>query len=283
MFYKLFRKFNYFKFLFTKSSDYHSFISVESNSFLIITIAFNNSEFIQYQILLLKRYLQDNFCHCVVDNSSELKQRAEIKKSCISYGVSYYSVPPNPYKSTKSHGAAMHWAYFQLIKRFHFRYFGFLDHDIFPIADFSLMNKMDQGIYGRVIHAYHKDGYQKTRSVQVPYWSLWAGFCFFESEKIKANFPWSFNFFSQHFHGGFFLDTGGGLWNLLYSKMDYPSHSASFEEVEIDKFLNKGKQQERFEILDECWLHFVSLSNWRSISDLNLKKEKLISFLKAYL
>lgn len=177
----------------------------------------------------------------------------------------------------------MHWAYFQLIKKSSFRYFGFLDHDIFPIAEFCLKDKLKQGIFGRVIHAYHLNGYQENRTDQVPYWSLWAGFCFFESNRIKVSFPWTFNFFSKHFPGGYFLDTGGGLWNLLYSKLDYPSNSASFEEVEIDKFFGDGNQHEKFEILDGSWVHFVSLSNWRTISDLESKKGKMVKYHKTYL
>lgn len=280
---KLFRKLNYFRFLYTKSVDFDCYFSEQRNRCLVITIAFNNSEFIHYQILLLKKYFRDEFSHCIVDNSSDLKQKSEIKNRCIANRISYCSVPPNPYKNTKSHGAAMHWAYFQLIKKFPFQYFGFLDHDIFPIADFCLKDKLDQGIYGRVIHAYHENGYQEIRTDQIPYWSLWAGFCFFESTRIKAYFPWTFNFFSKHFPGGYFLDTGGGLWNQLYSKLDYPSKSASFEEVEIDKFFGDGNQQEKFEILDGRWVHFVSLSNWRTISDLESKKEKLTRYLQTYL
>jgi hypothetical protein len=280
---KLFRKLKYFRFLYTKSVDFQSCFSEDRNRCLLITIAFNNSEFIHYQILLLKKYFRDEFSHCIVDNSSDGNQKSAIKNCCISNDVSYYDVPPNPYKNTKSHGAAMHWAYFQLIKKFSFRYFGFLDHDIFPIAEFCLKDKLEQGIFGRVIHAYHEKGYQEIATDEVPYWSLWAGLCFFESARLKACFPWTFNFFSKHFPEGYFLDTGGGLWNLLYSKLNYPSNSASFEEVEIDKFFGDGNQQEKFEILDRSWVHFVSLSNWRTISDLESKKRKMIEYLETYL
>lgn len=283
MFHKFLKKLSYFKFIFTKSADFLFFSSLEPKDLLLITIAYNNSEFVKYQILLLKKYLKDDFFHCIVDNSSDVEEKDKIKNQCLSHSISYYSVPNNPYKNTKSHGAAMHWSYFQLIKKSSYRYFGFLDHDIFPTADFSIMSKLNQGFYGRVIHAYHKNGYQKVISKEAPYWSLWAGYCFFESNIIKANFPWVFNFFSRHFPGGYFLDTGGGLWDHLYSKLDYPSHSASFEEIEIDKLSGNVNQQERFEILDKYWIHFVSLSNWRSIRDLDFKKKKLIELLNAYI
>lgn len=280
---KFFRKIIYFKFLFTKSNVHVNILDGNNAGCLLLTIAFNNSEFITYQFLLLKKYFKDDFSHCIVDNSSDSFQKNAIKTICIENGISYYSVPSNPYKGTKSHGAAMHWAYFQIVKKTTFNYIGFLDHDIFPIADFSLTDKFDQGIYGRVIHAYHEKGYQEIHTGEVPYWSLWAGFCFFESDKINSNIPWSFNFFSKHFPGGYFLDTGGGLWDMLYSKLDYPSRSASFEEVAFDNFFSDGNLHDKFEILSKSWVHFVSLSNWRTITDLDLKKEKLIKLLKTYL
>lgn len=280
---KLFRKIKYFKFIYTKSRDRLDFFSDREAELLIITIAFNNSEFIKHQIQLIKKYIEGDFVHCVIDNSSELKFRKKIKEVCLESSISYYSIPENPYRNNKSHAAAMHWAFFQIIKNYPCVKFGFLDHDIFPITNFSFSGRFKYGIYGRVIHSYFQGGYNLDYSKNIPYWSLWAGFCFFEKKVIKGGFPWSFNFFSKHFKGGFFLDTGGGLWSSLYSKMDYPGDLVIYQKKYYDNMETEEMQNQSFEILDDAWIHFVSLSNWRETRDLEWKKHKLIDFLSEHI
>lgn len=45
----------------------------------IITIAFNNAKMIEYQILLIKKYLKDSHTHIIADNSNNLNFRQEIR------------------------------------------------------------------------------------------------------------------------------------------------------------------------------------------------------------
>ena len=40
-----------------------------------------------------------------------------------------------------SNGAAMNYVYYHYIKKSRSRYFGFLDHDVFPIHDFSILDQ----------------------------------------------------------------------------------------------------------------------------------------------
>ena len=250
------------------------------NSVLILTIAYNDDSLIETQINLIKKNFKDPYVHFVVDNSSDLGIRTSILKICQTHHTGYVSVPTNPYSNTKSHGAAMHWAYFQLVKKMKFNYFGFLDHDIFPVAGFSVLSKIQNGIYGRVMHAYFPNGYLNKVSSEVPYWSLWAGFCFFEKQLVRGPFPWSLNFFSKHFKNGYFLDTGGGLWNKVYSQITYPGELANYRLEKDNDSASSEIQDSSFEILDDAWIHFVSLSNWREIQNLNGKKARLTEFLK---
>lgn len=275
-----------------KKITYWSFISsapvtqIRINSerpieLLVLTIAFNEVSLIEQQIALLKKYLKDPFDHIIVDNSSDLSARQSILEICQTQGVGYAGVPhSNPYRENKSHAAAMHWGYCQLVRTSKAKVFGFLDHDIFPIRSYSILEKLKNGIYGRVMHAYSKDSYQEQISQEIPYWSLWAGFCFFEKNLVKGSFPWRFNFFSKHFPDGYFLDTGGGLWNKLYSKIPYPGSLASYEVKQISD-QGEGIQNQNIEMIDGSWIHFVSLSNWRKISAFERKKEIFQEFLKA--
>jgi len=280
---KIFKKLRYWRFIYSPALKENKPESLSSDATLLLTIAYNEASFIEQQIFLLKKYFMDPFCHIVVDNSTDPSIRKAIERICQANQVGYAAVPKNPYSNNKSHAAAMHWAYFQLVKDSKFRQFGFLDHDIFPIAPFSLQSKMKQGIYGKVMHSYSHSGYQKTYSPEVPYWALWAGFCFFDRDLFYGKFPWSLNFFSKHFKGGYFLDTGGGLWNCLYSHLEFPGEMASYKVQEFSDKPGEGIQNQSFEILDDFWIHFVSLSNWRTIADFEHKKKKLTEMLNAAL
>jgi hypothetical protein len=279
---KIIRKLRYWRFICSGALNEIKQVALLSDATLLLTIAFNEVLLIERQIVLLRRNFTDSFVHVVVDNSTDPEVRRSIKRICRTNKVLYAGVPKNPYSNTKSHAAAMHWAYFQLVKDSKFLRFGFLDHDIFPLAPYSLQSKMRQGIYGRVMHSYFSSGYHSSYSPEVPYWSLWAGFCFFDRELFYGRFPWSLNFFSKHFKDGNFLDTGGGLWDCLFSKMEYPGELASYQIRQISEEAGKEIQNQSFEILDDSWIHFVSLSNWRSITDLDSKKELFLKILTAH-
>lgn len=281
LFSTIFKKLRYWKFILGNPLVPIPVSSPSPSGLLLLTIAFNEASLIEQQIVLLKKYLQDPFDHIIVDNSSDMRVRHSIREICQTQGVGYAGVPlSNPYRENKSHAAAMHWAYYQLVRNSKIQVVGFLDHDIFPLSSYSIKDKLRNGIYGRVMHSYSKNCYQQQVSPEIPYWSLWAGFCFFEKSLLKGPFPWSFNFFSRHFPGGYFLDTAGGLWNPLYSKMPYPDHLASYEVKQISD-QGEGIQNQSFEVLDDSWIHFVSLSNWREIRDFTGKKEKLTEILST--
>lgn len=275
---KYIKNLHYYRYLYTKGTD-ETFFPASKCQVLLLTVAFNNTEFVDLQISLLKKYFEDDFTHCVIDNSTQLSLRKEIKEVCLQHGVSYFGAPKSPFLDQKSHGAAMHWALYNVVRKSKPLFFGFLDHDIFPFKPFSLSGKFHQGIYGRVVNSYTKGGYLEERTKNAPYWSLWAGYCFFEYNRFKKMLPWDLNFLSKHFSGGYFLDTGGGLWDKIYSKTDYPGSLASYRQLRIDSLEGDGDQNQNFEIFDEAWIHFVSLSNWREIKDLKEKKEKLTEIL----
>lgn len=277
---KLLRNISYYRYIFSKSKDEY-ILPVPDGHILILTVAFNNVEFVELQISLLKKFLQDEFSHCIVDNSTIPSVRQELKAICIKYKVGYVGLPKGPFSDHKSHGAAMHWAFVQVVRRIKPRLFAFLDHDIFPYRNYQVSGKFHQGVFGRVVNSYIRGGgYLDERTDNAPYWSLWAGFCFFDFARFKRLNPWNVNFSSKHFFGGYFLDTGGGLWDSIYSKTDYPGNLASFRKVKWNSQPGDGDQNDSFEIFDEAWIHFVSLSNWRSIQNLERKKENLLDLLQ---
>ncbi|GMQ29570.1 hypothetical protein [Algoriphagus confluentis] len=273
----LFRNLQYYRFLFEKSTDLIYF-PIKNNHILLLTVAYNNVEFVELQINLLRKYFKEDFIHCVVDNSTSLSVRNELKEICKSNWVLYYGVPKTPFSDHKSHGAAMHWAFVNVVRKIKPPIFGYLDHDIFPFKSFEISGKLFQGVYGRVVNSYIKGGgYMEERTKDVPYWSIWAGYCFFDFSLFKGLFPWHFNFLSKHFQKKYYLDTGGGLWDSVYSKTKYPGILATYRKLKIDELEGQGDQNGNFEIFDESLIHFVSLSNWRAISDIEKKKEILLA------
>jgi len=127
------RKLRYWRFIYSPALKENKPESLSSDATLLLTIAYNEASFIEQQIFLLKKYFTDPFCHIVVDNSTDPSIRKAIERICQANQVGYAAVPKNPYSNTKSHAAAMHWAYFQLVKTV-----SFCDLDFWIMISFRL-------------------------------------------------------------------------------------------------------------------------------------------------
>ena len=272
---------NYFIFL-NKSSKNQSknlLLLDRSNSEIdIVTIAFNNPLIIDYQIQLLRKNITDKFTHIIADNSNDVKIRMTISNLCKSYNVDYVSIPFNNYFRNKSHGAAMHWVYKNVLKKRNNLYFGFIDHDIFPTNPYSIIERMRNDIYGRVIHSYLPNGYNEKITEEYPYWSLWAGFYFLKARLLYNEDVYGYNFNPKSFQKGSFLDTGGGLWDVLMSKIPYPEQLAMYSAVKFRESEISNVKTDYFEKIDD-WVHFVNISNWYATPNVDEKNDFVISFL----
>jgi hypothetical protein len=273
----LYSKLNYFLFLNKSSKNYDKRIlqhNAKESKIDIVTIAYNNSMVIEYQILLLRKYLTDDFTHIVADNSSDQEIRNEIYEICKKLEVSYVCIPKNNLKRNKSHGAAMHWVYKNILRKRDNEYFGFIDHDIFPSKPYSIIEKMQKKIYGRVIHASYSDNFLEEH----PYWSLWAGFYFLKSDLLYNENIYKFDFNPKYFDGDFYLDTGGGLWSPLMSKLPYPGELVKLSRVKFRDSEDSKIQTDYYELLDD-WVHFVNISDWYKTPNLDQK----INFIENFL
>lgn len=248
----------------------------------LVTIAFNNPLMIEYQIQLLRKNITDKFTHIIADNSTDDSIRKTISELCKSYQVEYVSIPVNNYFRNKSHGAAMHWVYKNVVKKRNNLYFGFLDHDIFPTEPYSILSRMKNNIYGRVIHSYMPNGYNDKISSEFPYWSLWAGFYFLKSDLIYNENVYGFNFDPKSFQKGSYLDTGGGLWNVFMSKMPYPGELATYSAVKFRESEVSNIKTDYYEKVDN-WVHFVNISNWYSTPNAKEKNDFIVKLLSELL
>lgn len=234
-------------------------IVLNNCNFLIMVIAFNTSELIKLQHKELKKHLKEGFDYLVVDNSSDKNTSQDLYRFCKSENISYVKVPKNPLtgiRASGSHGVALNWCYKNIIQKYKPRFFGFLDHDVFPIKETILTEKITSGFYGII------------RERKEPFWYLWPGFSFFEYEKIQ-NFK--VNFFPYHAgeNGEIFLDTGGSNYNSIYKKIGKESirrASSRLINRETNKDFIKGEDSSQvFEIIDNAWLHLRQIA-WRKES-----------------
>jgi hypothetical protein len=171
---------------------------------VLVTIAFGDPKLVAWQTSLLRHYVP-HALHVIVDNSSSDEIADEICRIAVGTGIAYLRVPPNPWSghaASRSHGIALNWTWQNVIRAGEPEAFGFLDHDIFPTAvDDPFAPLAGQDLYGVVRQA-------------GPRWFLWAGFCMFRFALVKDR---ALDFGQDWFIG---LDTGGGNWRTLYSKID---------------------------------------------------------------
>lgn len=230
---------------------------------IVTTIAFNNPEVISFQIKLMRKYFTDKHVHFILDNSNVPERAKEIEQLCLENEIPYlgFCSPLYLNSGSLSHALALNWAYKQIIKRFKPHYFGFIDHDIYPVSAFSLTRQLaNQTCYGHL---------QQRGKI----WYLWAGFCFFVTNSLPEELD-----FSPGNLNGVNVDTGGQLLKGYYErfnpdKLNFPSHKYGQ--------LRDGKiaQSDQYEQIGD-WIHTFNGSYWMAVE----KKESLIwQVLQPYL
>ncbi len=237
----------------------HTSRTVPKTNFLIVTIAFNNKDILETQYSYLQENLEDTFDYCIADNSSDKNKAEGIKQFCTKNNISYIKIPANPLtgvRASGSHGVALNWVYRNIIKKYKPTYFGFLDHDIFPLEKTNIIRKMRGGYYGII------------RMRHAPYWYFWPGFSFFEYDKFKK---YCFDFAPYHAgkNGLTFLDTGGANYYTISRKIDrsvLAEAASTLIDLSTGKEWIRGTDTRRtFELIDKSWLHMRQIS-WREES-----------------
>ncbi|MBC7865106.1 MAG: hypothetical protein IAF38_19180 [Bacteroidia bacterium] len=232
-------------------------------SFLIITITFSNNNVVRNQVQLMDKYIEDKFTHLILDNSDIEAESKKIKETAAKFNRPYIRLTGNPHgRGSNSHGLALNWAYQQLVLRFRPAYFGFLDHDIYPVKTEKIIPMLDQqSIFGHL---------QERK----PYWYLWPGLCFF---KMTELFSASSNLAAGQIES-INLDTGGMLYKSVYSKLNFkdiffpPQHYERLREGNLT-------QSDQVEYIGN-WIHSFNGSYWIKIKD---KENELQNLINKYL
>lgn len=208
---------------------------------VLVTIAFADVNAARWQIALVRHYVP-GVVHVVVDNSPNDETAARVRHVAEAEGAFYLQLPRNPWTGkapSRSHGLALNWTWHNLIRPAAPAAFGFIDDDLFPTAaDDPFAPLATQDCYGQVRRIGSR-------------WFLWAGFCMFRFDKV-ADLPLDFG--QDWFLG---LDTGGGNWEPLYSRIDLAAIAEAetrFVPFRPDLAVEEGPLQ-----WVGTWLHEVGL------------------------
>ena len=236
----------------------------------IITVAFNNVELIQYQEQFLHRFIQDPYLHIVVDNSTDFKVREQLYQFCLENKIAYISLPKNFLNwvgGSYSHAAALNYTYKHIIQKRQPFAFGQIDHDLFPTRPISIINKLSkQPIYGPL-------------RLRDQWWYLSAIMSFFQYDFVKDKKV----DFMPVTPDKIYLDSGGGNWYDIYSKLDRKSLVFPTECIEPlrDGGDRHGDSLEFFD--DKLWLHTINGSCWKKINNQSEKNNHVREYLDQLL
>lgn len=213
----------------------------------LVTIAFNNAHVVSEQIRLLGTNLRDAFSCTVVDNSSHRSRSREIEELCGVSKIPYVRLPrtsSSAYDPSASHGRALNWAWRNYIRPRAARYFGFLDHDVFPVRPTSLVERLQsQPVWGHL----------QTRGTR---WYLWPGLCAFDAGWLAGR--------DLDFRPSPGVDVGGRLSEILDRSL--ARDSLEWPALTYRQLRDGGEipQDHLYEEIGD-WLHTVNGSGWMPV------------------
>ena len=208
---------------------------------IVLVIAFEQPWALNWLLEKANRNVSD-MTVLVFDNSRNAGKRTELEQICKRNKTPYLALPANPTRHVnRSHGMAMTWVYHNVVRAITPRIFGFIDHDLIPVRKVTMTDKLaGQPIYGLLNQ--NKFGF----------WSLWAGYCFFDYAATRGK---SINFLYDFSRD---LDTGGRNWNSLYRDLDRRQlRVATSDDVSIAVPSVKTRL---VQFIDENWLHIGGMS-----------------------
>ena len=207
---------------------------------IALIIAFEQPWALDWLLRMAQRNLIDATV-LVFDNSRRAAARIDIERVCRDHGVPYLGLPANPTRHVnRSHGMAMTWVFYNVVRAIQPRMFAFLDHDLIPVKKIALAERLaGQPFFGKV-------------KVKEWGWHLWAGYCMYDFPFV-AGLPLNFLYdFSQK------LDTGGRNWNCLYRQ--YDRQQLRLAESEFMTVMDAITAEPRsVEVVDHSWFHISAI------------------------
>lgn len=235
-------------------------------SIQIFIFAFNRPDFLKKQIECFQKNLKNDYTLNVVCDYRDETYLNEFDIICSKKNTNFYkhkSLVGN-YSSSYYHGSCLNWTYKNIVLNNCLNdYVVFIDHDMFLLEDFDLLNYMNDCDFSGLL--------QIRGNVEY----VWPGLLVLNMKTISK---FNFDFLPQSINGNM-LDTGGGTYKL-FEKFKFKSYDVVYPDSFEDIDLKDIESDYGFELhLQEKFLHFRNASFWNSEFevDLDTKKDKILN------
>jgi len=216
------------------------------NKNAIIIIAFNDARLIEHQIKCIDKYCTDRGSTdiIVIDNSSSPECSTAIRDVCCTYAgqVNYRKITGVYYNPSESHSNACNFAY--MAYRLLYHNLMFLDHDCFPVKNFSLKGLLCNNVMA---------GVSQVKSKKY----LWPGCVVFDVLSLEGWFLIP-NFDISHELG---LDSGGMLYKIIEFYGD--RRIGYFDEIPHQNTIFDDATYPNYNVIaNGTFMHFINASGW---------------------
>lgn len=232
---------------------------MKTEKIIIVIITYNISSLIKLQVDCIKKFCKDDYSIVVVDNSTDLEIADQIKYHATQAGCTYFKTNASSSNGSASHAFAANLSYLKL-KDFQGVFF-YLDHDAFPVREFSGYEILGDRVIAGIGQAKGNKKY------------MFPGCLFFDNKKIERNMV----DFSPV--GEYGMDTGGGLYKIIDH---YTDDACVFFNEAYEQNPNFTKSFYNFYsmINDKMFLHCINGSNWANSEGHQERINSMINIIK---
>lgn len=233
-------------------------VEVPRTKLAIVIITYNVSNLLSRQINLIRKYCKDSDYEIIVfDNSNKKDKIDDIKYLTTELGVELFKILSVESAGSESNVFACNVAYSLLKDKYEF--FFYLDHDTFPLRDFSVLEILHGRAIAGVGQVKKKKYFQQTCL-------MW------DNRTIDHDL---INFSFSHELG---LDSGGMLYKIIEK---YTEGACVFfnEGYCQNPYYRTGFYNFYSVINDEMFMHFINASNWNPTPDNEARINGLINIL----
>jgi len=228
------------------------------NKIAVVIITYNCHEIFVRQLQQVAKHCKDKFEFVIVDNSTRVATVEAIAYHCSKqpYPIKYFRTRASSQNGSASHAFAANFIYNKIGESY--THYLFLDHDCFPIKDFSI---------AQILEFKEMAGLGQDKGVVY----YWPGCVMFKQNKYID--------FSPNNELG--LDTGGNLHFAM--NMVGKDNLIFFNEEHVqNESFDKSFYNFYALINDGMFMHFINASNWNGSRHNEERLNSLINIMDNY-
>jgi glycosyltransferase involved in cell wall biosynthesis len=235
---------------------------MEKKNLAIVIIIYNIADLITKQIECIRLFCKDeSYDIIVVDNSTDRAIIEAIQYYVSDKNIIYLKTQSADSYNSRSHAFACNVSYSRFKNEY--KKFFYMDHDLFPIKDFSVADVLKDKVIAGLGQAKSKDYF-------------WPGCVMWNNESVDN----SVVDFSTNNELG--LDTGGNLYRII------EKHGKEWCAFFDEKYYENPFYQQSFynfyaTINDDTFMHFINSSNWNPVVDNKGRISTLLHILEGKL